>query len=255
MTNTVKKILIGVGFLLGVVAIIVGYFLYKFSSETGKMKPVPTGQISEHSYAIKDEFANMYLIKDSLGYIAIDAGKDIKVIESEMKKLNINPDEVIAIFLTHSDMDHIAGIPLFKNAKLYMARNEVKMLNGEKQKIPGYNNSISRADYILLEDQQNLEIGKHKIHCILTEGHTSGSMCYQVNEKYLFTGDILSLHDGKLGHSVKFFDLDHDMTTKSISKITNHSNVETILTSHWGVTKDYKNELKTGKNNQTRQIG
>ncbi|MBL0259471.1 MAG: hypothetical protein IPQ10_00080 [Saprospiraceae bacterium] len=64
------------------------------------MTPVPTGQISEHGFAIKDEFANMYLIKDSLGYIAIDAGKDIKVIISEMHKLNINPDEVIAVFDT-----------------------------------------------------------------------------------------------------------------------------------------------------------
>lgn len=247
MNKIVKKILIGVGILVGIVAIFVGYFYYKFSSETGKMTPVPTGQISEHGYTIKDEFVNMYLIKDSLGYIAIDAGKDIKVIETEMQKLNINPDEVIAVFLTHSDMDHVAGIPLFKNAKLYMAKDEVKMLNGEKQKIPGYNNSISRSDYILLDDQQNVEIGKHKIHCILTEGHTSGSMCYQVNEKNLFTGDILSLHNGKLGGSVAFFDLDHDMTMNSISKITNIPNVEVILTSHWGVSKDYKNAVKDWK--------
>lgn len=247
MNKTFKRILIGVGILLGIVAIFGGYFLYKFSSETGKMTPVPTGQISEHGYAIKDEFVNMYLIKDSLGYIAIDAGKDIKVIETELKKLNIKPEEVIAVFLTHSDMDHVAGLPLFTNSKLYMARNEEKMLNGEKQKMPGYNNSISRKDYILLDDNQTVEIGKHKINCILTEGHTSGSMCFQVNDKNLFTGDILSLHDGKLGHSVKFFDLDHDMTTKSISKITNIPNVEVILTSHWGISKDYKNAVKDWK--------
>lgn len=247
MNRIVKKILIGVGILVGIVALFGGYFLYKFSSETGKMTPVATGQISEHGYAIKDEFVNMYLIKDSIGYIAIDAGKNLKGIETELQKLKIKPDEVIAVFLTHSDMDHVAGIPLFKNAKLYMARNEVKMLNGEKQKIPGYNNSIGRNDYILLADQQTVIIGKHKIHSILTEGHTSGSMCYQVNEKNLFTGDILSLHNGKLGHSVKFFDLDHDMTTKSISKITNIPNVEVILTSHWGVSKDYKNAVKDWK--------
>jgi len=247
MNKIVKRILIGVGILAGFVAIFGGYFFYKFSSETGKMTPVETGQISEHGFAIKDEFVNMYLIKDSLGYIAIDAGKDIEVIETELQKLNIKPEEVFAVFLTHSDMDHVAGLPLFKNAKLYMARNEVKMLNGEKQKMPGYNNSISRKDYILLDDNQTVVIGAHKIHCILTEGHTSGSMCFQVNEKNLFTGDILSLHDGKLGQSVKFFDLDHDMTTKSISRITNNPNVEYILTSHWGISKDYKNAVKDWK--------
>ncbi len=247
MNKSFKRILIGIGIILGLLVILVGGFMYKFSSETGQMTPVATGQISEHGFAIKDEFVNMYLIKDSLGYIAIDAGKDIKTIETELQKLNIKPDEVIAVFLTHSDMDHVAALPLFTNAKLYMAREEVKMLNGEKQKIPGYNNSISRNDYVLLDDNQNVIIGAHKIHCILTDGHTSGSMCYQVNEKNLFTGDILSLHDGKLGHSVKFFDLDHDMTTKSISKITNISNVEVILTSHWGISTDYKNAVKDWK--------
>ena len=35
MNKIVKKYLKGVGILVGIVAIIVGYFLYKFSSETG----------------------------------------------------------------------------------------------------------------------------------------------------------------------------------------------------------------------------
>lgn len=247
MNKIVRKVLIGLGIIIGLLVMVVGGFFYKFSSETSKMTPMETGKVSEHGYAIKDEFVNMYLIKDSLGYIAIDAGKDLKIIATELKKLNIKPEEVIAILLTHSDMDHVAGIPLFPNAKLYMARNEVKMLNGEKQKVPGYNNSISRTDYILLDDKQTFEIGKHKIICILTEGHTSGSMCFQVNDKYLFTGDILSLHDGKLSQSVKFFDLDHDMATKSISKITNIPNVEYILTSHWGISKDYKKAVNSWK--------
>jgi glyoxylase-like metal-dependent hydrolase (beta-lactamase superfamily II) len=247
MNKIVKKVLIVVGILVGLIFIVVGFFMYKFKAETSKMTPVETGKISEHGFALQDDFVNMYLIKDSIGYIAIDAGKDINNISRELKKMNINPDEIIAVLLTHSDMDHVAAIPLFKNAKLYMAKYEEKMLNGEQQKVPGYNNSISRNDYILLENQQTFSIGSHKIFCILTEGHTSGSMCFQINEKYLFTGDILSLHDGKLGKSVKFFDLDHDKTTKSISKITNIPNVEYILTSHWGISKDYKNAVKDWK--------
>jgi len=121
------------------------------------------------------------------------------------------------------------------------------MLTGKKQKIPGYSNSISRKDYTLLEDKQTLNIGNVKIFGILTEGHTSGSMCYQVNEKYLFTGDILSLKNGKISTSVKFFDLDHDMANKAISKITNIPNVEYILTAHFGITNDYKNAVKDWK--------
>lgn len=236
--------LIVIGAIIAVILLIVAGFMLKFKSETAKMRPAETGKISDNGFVIKDDFVNMYLIKDSIGYIAIDAGKGIENVKKGLKELNINADDVIAVLLTHSDMDHVGGLPLFKNAKLYMAKEEVSMLNGKKQKIPFVNNKMSRKDYILLDDKQTFEIGSHKINCILTEGHSSGSMCFQINEKYLFVGDMLSLHDGKLGNSVKFFDLDHKRASKSIAKITNIPNVEYMLTSHWGISKDYKNAVK-----------
>lgn len=245
--KTVKRILIGVGILVGIVAIFGGYFIYKFNSETKKMHPTETGKIVDNIFAIKDEFVNMYLLQDGGKYIAIDAGKDIDVIATEFKKLNINVDSVVAVILTHSDMDHVAGLPLFKNAKIYMSKQEVQMLNGEVQKIPGVNNEISRNDYILLDDAQNLKIGNNNSFTILTEGHTTGSICLQVNEKYLFTGDILSLNNGKIGPSVNFFDLNHDLATKSISKITKLPKVEYIFTAHFGYTNDYENAVKDWK--------
>jgi len=247
MKKKIKIVLIGVGTLIALLLLIGGGFFYKFNSETKKMHPVTTGKIVDNIYAIKDEFVNMYVIKDSNQYVVIDAGKDIDVVAAELRKLNINPDMVVAVLLTHTDMDHVAGIPLFKNAKIYLSKQEEMMLTGEKQKIPGVSNSISRKDYILLEDEQTLKIGNENSFSILTEGHTTGSMCYQVNDKYLFTGDILSLVDGKLDHSVKFFDLDHDMTTKSISRITKLPNVEYIFTAHFGYTNNYKNAVKGWK--------
>jgi hydroxyacylglutathione hydrolase len=247
MNKILKRVLISLGILIALVGVLIGGFMYQFSSETSKMTSVETGRISENVFAIKDEFVNMYLIQDSSNYVAIDAGKDLKVIDAELKKLNVDADKVVAVFLTHTDMDHVAGIPLFKHARVYLARNEVKMLNGEKQKMPLYTNSISRTDYSLLEDGQTLVIGSVTVHGILTEGHTSGSMCYQVNRQYLFTGDILSLHNSKIGASVKFFDLDHEMATNAISLITNIPDVEYILTSHFGVTNDYTNAVKDWK--------
>jgi len=247
MKKKIKIVLIGVGTLIALLLLIGGGFFYKFNSETKKMHPVTTGKIVDNIYAIKDEFVNMYVIKDSNQYVVIDAGKDIDVVAAELRKLNINPDMVVAVLLTHTDMDHVAGIPLFKNAKIYLSKQEEMMLTGEKQKIPGVSNSISRKDYILLEDKQTLKIGNENSFSILTEGHTTGSMCYQVNDKYLFTGDILSLVDGKLGPSVKFFDLNHEMATKSISKITKLPNVEYIFTAHFGYTNNYKNAVNDWK--------
>ena len=244
MKKKIKFVLIGVGTLIVIILLIGGWFFYNFNSETKKMHPVATGQIVDNIYAIKDEFVNMYVLKDSNQYVVIDAGKDIDVVAAELKKLNIDADKVVAVLLTHTDIDHVAGIPLFKNAKIYLSKQEEMMLTGEKQKIPGMSNSISRKDYILLEDKQTLKIGDEYSFSILTEGHTTGSMCYQVNDKYLFTGDILGLVDGKLGPSVKFFDLNHEMATKSISKITKLPNVEYIFTAHFGYTNNYKSAVK-----------
>ena len=127
MNKILKKVLIGVGILIGLVVIVVSGFMYKFSAETSKMTPVETGNVTDNIIAIKNDFANMYLIKDSTNYIAIDAGKDLNVIEAELKKLKIDPSKIEAVLVTHSDMDHVAGLPLFTKAKLYMARNEEKM--------------------------------------------------------------------------------------------------------------------------------
>ena len=247
MKKKIKIVLIGVGTLITLCLLIGVGFFYKFNSETKIMHPAETGKIVDNIYAIKDAFVNMYLIKDSNQYIAVDAGKDIEVVSAELKKLSIDADKVVAVLLTHTDMDHVAALPLFKNAKVYLSRQEELMLTGKKQKIPFISNSISRNDYTLLEDKQTFNIGNVKIFGILTEGHTSGSMCYKVNEKYLFTGDILSLEAGKVGTSVKFFDLDHEMANKSIAKITKLPEVEYLFTAHHGYTNDYKNAVKNWK--------
>jgi len=247
MNKTFKRILIGAGILLIVLLLAAGGIWYKFTSETAKMTPVPTGKVTDHIYAVKDAFANMYLLQDGNKYIAVDAGKDMEVVASELKKLNINPDSVTDVLLTHSDMDHVAAVPLFKMAKIYLSRNELDMLNGKAQKIPGVNNKISRSDFILLDDRQTITLGNEKSYTILTAGHTTGSMCFLVNDKYLFTGDMLSLHAGKIGPSVKFFDLDHDRATKSIAKITKLPGVEYIFTAHFGFTGDYQKAVKDWK--------
>ena len=247
MKKKIKIVLIGIGTLIALCVLIVGSFLYKFNAEIKKMHPTETGNVVDNIYAIKDEFVNIYLIKDGNQYIAIDAGQDIEVVSAELKKLNIEADKVIAVLLTHTDMDHVAALPLFKNAKIYLSKQEELMLTGEKQKIPFVSNSISRKDYTLLEDKQTLNVGNEKAFGILTVGHTSGSLCYQVNGKYLFTGDILSLEAGKIGPSVKLLDLDHEMATKSIAKITKLTGVEYLLTAHHGYTNDYKNAVKDWK--------
>ena len=84
MKKVVKISLIAIGVLILTCVIIVGVFLFKFNAETKKMHPTKTANVVDNIYAIKDEFVNMYLIKDGDQYIAIDAGKDIEVVSAEL---------------------------------------------------------------------------------------------------------------------------------------------------------------------------
>ena len=118
------------------------------------------------------------------------------------------------------------------------------MLKGKKHKFLFMTNKISTTEYTLLDDKQVVTIGNIKIKGYLMPGHTSGSMYYLVNDKYLFTGDAMSLKDGKVAGMNKFFNMDNEMSIKSISNITNIDSCEYIFTAHHGFTNDYKGAIK-----------
>jgi metallo-beta-lactamase class B len=156
-----------------------------------------------------------------------------------MQKLGINPGDVSAVLLTHTDGDHVGALGLFDKAKLYMSKEEEQMINGTKSKFLWFGNSISRTDYTLLEDRQKIQVGNLTIEGILVPGHTSGMMAYLINNKYLFTGDILSLKDSRITPIPAFFDMDHAQAVESMDIIRHIPSTEYIFTAHWGYTDDY----------------
>ena len=159
--------------------------------------------------------------------------------------MGIAPEKVVAVFLTHTDMDHVGALSLFDKAKLYISKEEEQMINGAKTRWHGLygwlgKNSISRTDYTLLEDREIIQTGNLKIEGILVPGHTSGTMAYLVNDKYLFTGDILSLKDGRIAPIPAFFDMDTEQAIKSHEIIRRIPVAEYIFTAHWGYTDNFQ---------------
>ena len=187
---------------------------------------------------------NLYLIEDSGKYIAFDGGTDPEMISDEIEKLNIEPELVVAIFLTHTDYDHAGGISLFTNARVYFSRLDEQLLTGETSRMLFTGNEIDADDYTLLEDRQIIKIGNLEIKGIHTPGHTPGSMCYLVNDKFLFTGDVLSLIDGKIAGFNEIFNMDTEKAVESIEKITNLPEAEYIFTAHYGISDNYKTAVK-----------
>jgi glyoxylase-like metal-dependent hydrolase (beta-lactamase superfamily II) len=244
MNKILKIILITISVIIGVLALAWGGMFLKLKSEMKEFAPMETGQVVDNIFVVKDDFANVFIIQDSTQYIVIDCANNPAIVAEQMDKLGINPDNVVAVFLTHTDGDHVGALSLFDKAKLYMSKEEEQMINGTKSKFLWFGNSLPRTDYILLNDREEIQIGNLKFEAILVPGHTSGMTAYLVNDKYLFTGDIASLKDGIIAPIPAFFDMDTEQAVKSHEIIRRIPTAEFIFTAHWGYTDDYQTAVR-----------
>jgi glyoxylase-like metal-dependent hydrolase (beta-lactamase superfamily II) len=193
---------------------------------------------------------NAYLIRYDEGFIMIDAGNDQEIVKQELEKLDIKEDEITVVFLTHSDNDHVASISLFSNATIYLNKEELPMINGSKPRLLIQYNKIETDQYNLFVDGQSFKFQDITIRCIHTPGHTPGATCYSVNDQYLFTGDALSLHDGKVDEFIKLATMDLETHRNSIDKIGSIPNIKYIFTAHHGMTDDFDYAFSDWKENQ-----
>ncbi len=244
MKKIFKRTLIITGIIIGVLVLAWGIIFFKIYSETSGFATLETGKVVDGIYVVKDDFSNCFFIQDETQYIVIDCANNQKVVAEQMKILGISPDRVTAVLLTHTDGDHVGALGLFGKAKLYISREEEQMTNGKKSKFLWFGTSIPRKDYILLEDRQTMHLGNLKVECFLVPGHTSGMMAYLINDRYLFTGDIASLKEGKIAPIPSIFDMDTQLAAKSREIIRRIPTAEYILTAHWGYTDDYKTAVR-----------
>ncbi|WP_461204908.1 MBL fold metallo-hydrolase [Clostridium sp. DL1XJH146] len=202
---------------------------------------VPTGRIFQDVYAIRSIFVNYYVMKTSEGYIAFDSGIFTPIVaEQKLKKISVAPDEIKYLFLTHTDYDHTGGVKLFKNAKVYISKAEEQMINGKKSRLLGIKYNRLKVEYTTIEDDEEIIIGDIKIKGILTPGHTPGSMCYLVNDRYIFAGDTMLLSKGEIKHFGRLQNMDTKTQIKSLEKIEKLEGLEIICTGHGGIYLDNK---------------
>ncbi len=80
---------------------------------------------------------------------------------------------------THGHWDHIQAVPAVRDAGY-----EVGVTAADSQMLPSY-------DFVL-DDEVVIDVGRLRLHTILTPGHTPGSMCFRLEgSPVLFSGDTL----------------------------------------------------------------
>jgi glyoxylase-like metal-dependent hydrolase (beta-lactamase superfamily II) len=243
MKKLFKKILLFFGALTLFIILFGVAYLVRSRAAIKKMTPVETMQITGDVYAIKDSYVNMYLVKDGNHYIAIDAGNKKGNVKDGLKQLDIDADRVKAVLLTHSDADHTGALSLFGNAKVYLPREEEQLINGTTGRFLFFGNKLPVKDYELVDDKR-FSIGDIKILPIAVPGHTPGATCYVINDKYLFTGDALSLTGDGIGLFPKFINKSARGARRSMKKMTDLDGVQYIFTGHYGYSDNYSAAVK-----------
>jgi glyoxylase-like metal-dependent hydrolase (beta-lactamase superfamily II) len=110
------------------------WYMYVMNNETKKMTPMETTEIVDGIYTVKTLYVNLFIIKSNDEYIVIDAGIGKKPVEEGLRTLEIDPKLVKAVFLTHTDYDHVAGLKAFPNAEIYISEDEEEMINGKRHR-------------------------------------------------------------------------------------------------------------------------
>jgi len=203
-------------------------------------KPLESQEIMPGVYSINNSFVNLYLVKSGDKYIAFDAGADINTIKNALKKLSINENDVSAVFLTHTDGDHVAGVSLFMHAKIYMSLSNSVFINNEDGAKRSKSFIDMKREYKTLNDGETVIEENISVQCIFTPGHTPGSACFLVDGKYLFAGDNLNLKDGKavLFHDV--YNMNNNIQEESLRMLSKLDGIEAVFSMHTGYTVDFK---------------
>ena len=215
-------------------------------------KPLNTGHIDDRCACVREWVANIFFYTKNGVTIMIDAGYNYARLKEKMGWLNIAPDAIQHILITHQDTDHVGALEpdselLFRNATVYIGEIENRYLTGEVRrkvihglyKLPKVKLGNQK---VLLKDGEVFTVGDIKIECILVPGHTWGHLVYLIDDEYLFTGDTIWFGaDG--GYSfIETLAEDNKLAVQSLEQLEKNLRTRNrrlkIITGHTGWTDD-----------------
>ena len=216
-----KKILLA---LLALVIILVAMGAFVYSRYLH-----PTREIVTDLYAVRHDrnnfpMVNFFIMRAGERYIAFDAGYCSEQTEYALQTLNISADDVVAVFITHSDYDHLGSLSLFNNATIYSWDTEFQYAERARN-APVFERPDLPHDTMI--DGEVIEIYGRVIQLIYTPGHTSDSVSFLVDNKYLFVGDLFV----SLNHAY----YNAELQAVSRENVLGIHSVEYVFTGHFGL--------------------
>ena len=144
--------------------------------------------------------AYAWIVRTPHGAVLVDAGLDAKgvAILAELKAEGVEPDQVVAVLITHGHPDHYAAAGLFQKAQILVGPGDLAMIRGEKTHYSAFGKMMSALltlppgppAIVELRGDEQLEFDGAPFKVIATPGHSPGSVMYLYKD-VLFTGDSL----------------------------------------------------------------
>lgn len=203
-----------------------------------------SGVVAPGIIALSHGYVNVWLVETDSGYLAIDAGVNPKHMRRTLQQMRVPAESVHTVLLTHSDSDHRGGLSVLRNAEVFASVEEAAFLRGAKKRtiINNHLKVNNRIDRTVspLTDGQTLELDGATVRCILTPGHTTGSMSFLVNDRWLFVGDTISIQDGRIEPFMPSICMDSTQNAQSAARIRDmlrDNPTWTVLSGHHGYVK------------------
>jgi glyoxylase-like metal-dependent hydrolase (beta-lactamase superfamily II) len=133
-------------------------------------------QAEIHKVVVGPMDNNVYVLrcKQTGDAVLLDAANEHDKLLELCQRLGVRQ-----VLETHGHWDHIQAVPAVRDAGY-----EVGVTAADASMLPSY-------DFVL-QDGSVIQVGRLRLHTILTPGHTPGSMCFRVEgSPVLFSGDTL----------------------------------------------------------------
>ena len=147
--------------------------------------PIEPVQLFDDCYFVGNKLVGFHILKTSRGLVLFDAmdkyDADREFLLPGLKKLGLENEKILALFLTHGHFDHYMGaeqvrlrtgcdVALSEEDTVFMVNGPDNYLGIEDLRVP----RITR----LLKDGEDLTFGDHTVHVIFAPGHTPGCLNY-----------------------------------------------------------------------------
>ncbi len=146
------------------------------------VKPI---KLFDNLYFVGTTAVGSFIVDTGEGLVMMDAGcgdTDVKMMVDDMKKLGIDPSDIILIFISHEHFDHYGGVQYLKknicpNALVAMSLTGWNLL----QTVPmewNYIGTRPQSVDIFLFDGEKIKIGNIMFQVIATPGHSPGCLSF-----------------------------------------------------------------------------